>query len=165
MLYIAVHETHDGSPSARLWQRPSEKLWDVRIYPLVNSHILPWKISIFHGKIHYFYGHFPWQNVNVHQRVAEQRETQILKRKCVLPRKTLNEQFLQSALLRCLNLKTQKLLFHVERITATAAPNFHLLLVGWDGGVSLNEPRHVGQCWAAVCASNCFRPSSYILLF
>ena len=29
------------------------------MYPLVNSHILPWKITIFHGKIHYFYGHFP----------------------------------------------------------------------------------------------------------
>jgi hypothetical protein len=27
------------------------------IYPLVNSHITIWKITIFYGKIHYFYGH------------------------------------------------------------------------------------------------------------
>ena len=30
----------------------------ISIYPLVNSHILPQKDPpIFHGKIHYFYGH------------------------------------------------------------------------------------------------------------
>ena len=28
------------------------------------TNILPWKITIFNGKIHYFYGHFPWQNVS-----------------------------------------------------------------------------------------------------
>ena len=33
-------------------------------YPLVNVYILPWKITIFHGKIHYFYGHFPLQTVS-----------------------------------------------------------------------------------------------------
>ena len=31
------------------------------IYPLLQ------KITIFNGKIHYFYGHFPLQTVNVHQ--------------------------------------------------------------------------------------------------
>jgi hypothetical protein len=31
---------------------------DIMIYPLVNSHITIWKITIFNGKNHYFYGHF-----------------------------------------------------------------------------------------------------------
>ena len=38
-----------------------EIMWDHYVwYPLVNVYILPWKDPpIFHGKIHYFYGHFP----------------------------------------------------------------------------------------------------------
>ena len=28
------------------------------VYPLVICYIANWKITIFHGKIHYFYGHF-----------------------------------------------------------------------------------------------------------
>ena len=27
-------------------------------YPLVNVYITNWKITMFNGKIHYFYGHF-----------------------------------------------------------------------------------------------------------
>ena len=33
-------------------------------YPLVNVYILQWKITIFNGKIHYFYGHFQLQTVS-----------------------------------------------------------------------------------------------------
>ena len=39
--------------------RCSSHLWKTGGYPLVNCHILPWKITIFNGKIHYSYGHFP----------------------------------------------------------------------------------------------------------
>ena len=32
--------------------------FEILSYPLVNCHILPWKVTIFYGNIHYFYGHF-----------------------------------------------------------------------------------------------------------
>ena len=34
-------------------------------YPLVNVYILLWKITMLHGKTHYFYGHFQWQTVSL----------------------------------------------------------------------------------------------------
>ena len=46
----------------KLWDEEEAQLqWDINgIYPLVNCYILEWKISIFNGKIYYFYGHFQW---------------------------------------------------------------------------------------------------------
>jgi hypothetical protein len=37
-------------------------------YPLVNVYIANWKITIFNGKIHYFYGSFSIATLN-YQRV------------------------------------------------------------------------------------------------
>jgi len=39
-------------------------------YPLVNVNKKLWKITIFHGKIHYFNGHFPVRFLYVYQRVS-----------------------------------------------------------------------------------------------
>ena len=38
-------------------QRVPRKEWMVFEYPLVNCHIAMERSTIFHGKIHYFYGH------------------------------------------------------------------------------------------------------------
>jgi hypothetical protein len=41
-----------------IYQVSSLPVWDDQRYPLVNVNKKLWKITIFHGKTHYFYGHF-----------------------------------------------------------------------------------------------------------
>ena len=47
-----VHSVYLG---AWVYQRLDSISW---LFTLWWTNILPWKITIFHGKIHYFYGHF-----------------------------------------------------------------------------------------------------------
>ena len=49
-------------------------LWIISVqeYPLVMTNIASWKITMFNGNIHYFYGHFPVRYVANYQRVNAQ---------------------------------------------------------------------------------------------
>ena len=54
---LALSDSENGDPATYLWVRFfSATLW--------WTNILPWKITIFHGNIHYFYGHFQLQTVS-----------------------------------------------------------------------------------------------------
>ena len=45
--------------SCSYWRKRGVEPWQTW-YPLVNVYKKLWKITIFNGKIHYFYGHFQW---------------------------------------------------------------------------------------------------------
>ena len=61
----------DAKKAASFWDVPGCKARGGRMHPLGHqptgiqigtlwwTNILPWKITIFNGQIHYFYGHFP----------------------------------------------------------------------------------------------------------
>ena len=61
------------SPTSFALSRSSSPPFGALLYPLVMTDIANWKITMFHGKIHYFYGHFPVRYVTNYQRVDPKR--------------------------------------------------------------------------------------------
>ena len=55
----ALQVTWGGSSPRAAQNHPIGAIGGIMIYTLWWTNILPWKITIFNGKIHYFDGHFP----------------------------------------------------------------------------------------------------------
>ena len=67
VLWIRLHlHVIGGHFMKKSWVKPTKDIvklcgWtdrDMKWYTLWQTNILPWKITFFNGKIHYFYGHF-----------------------------------------------------------------------------------------------------------
>ena len=73
------HEASEAACAARLEDRShrSQHWWLTKknIPGLVMTNIANWKITMFNGKIHYFYGHFPVRYVSHDQSVEKQHSS------------------------------------------------------------------------------------------